>query len=78
MDNEVRFAFGAGWPDWTNFRLLGDFFISPFFYYISWPNFSVALFHMKSYVLVMPENGFGYILGDVVTNSSGHPGSELR
>jgi hypothetical protein len=30
------------------------------------------------YALILTKNGFGYILGDFVTNSSGHPGFKLR
>jgi hypothetical protein len=30
-------------------------------------------FRGKTYVLILTKNGLGYILGDFVTNSSGHP-----
>jgi hypothetical protein len=30
--------------------------------------------HLKSYVIILSQNGWGYILGDFLTNASGHPG----
>jgi hypothetical protein len=30
------------------------------------------------YELILPKNGLGYILGDFLTYSSGHPGQVLR
>jgi hypothetical protein len=29
--------------------------------------------HSKRYVLILTKHGLGYILGDLFTNSSGHP-----
>jgi hypothetical protein len=52
-----------GWPDWANFRILGNCSFSTVFYRIS-PNFWTTIFHGKS-----GRNG----LGEFFANSSGHP-----
>jgi hypothetical protein len=33
-------------------------------------------FHKTSYVLIFTINGFGYTLGDLFTNTSGHPAGD--
>jgi hypothetical protein len=30
-------------------------------------------YHGKSYAVILTKSGLGYILGDYLTNSSGHP-----
>jgi hypothetical protein len=61
----------TGWPDWANFRLLGHFFRWAFFSYRS-PIF-LATSMQKSDVLILTKNVSGGALGDIFTNSSGHP-----
>jgi hypothetical protein len=41
--------------------------------YMSSAYFWATLFHGKCYALILTKNGLSYILGDVFTNSSGHP-----
>jgi hypothetical protein len=61
---------------------LGDFFTSwaTFFFgqffenHRSSTTFSSALFLVKIYLLILTKNVLVHILGDFVTNSSGHPG----
>jgi hypothetical protein len=53
---------------------LGDYFGQLFESDKGSPNFSATFFDSKSYALNSAKNGFGYILGDFSTNSSGHPG----
>jgi hypothetical protein len=38
--------------------------------------FGAILFQRIDYVLILTKNGLGYILGDLFTNSSGHPASD--
>jgi hypothetical protein len=59
-----------GWPDWANFRLLGDGLL----WIVFWrgPNFRATFFHGKSCVLLLTKGGLGYILGYFFTNLSGH------
>jgi hypothetical protein len=64
----------AGWPDWANFRPLGDSLLWVFFCENdrnSTNNWS-TFFHCKSCPLIFKKNGLGYILGDFFTNASGH------
>jgi hypothetical protein len=42
------------------------------------PKFSGYFFHGKRCVLILTKNGFGHVLGDFLTNSSGHPGFDRR
>jgi hypothetical protein len=37
------------------------------------PNVCVTYVQGKNYVSTLAKNGLGYILGDFLTNSSGHP-----
>jgi hypothetical protein len=49
-----------GWPDWSNFRLLGDCFLwvhSCFQNYCRSPNYWATVFHGISYVLTSTKNG---------------------
>jgi hypothetical protein len=64
--------FLSGWPGWANFRILGDCFLWPNIK--SSPKFWATFFHGKSSTLVLTKNGLGHILGDFLTNSSGHSG----
>jgi hypothetical protein len=62
----------AGWPDWSNFRLhIWRFFYGQFFSNVA--EIFVLFFIGKSYALISTEMCNGYILGDFLTNSSGHP-----
>jgi hypothetical protein len=36
--------------------------------------FYSTFFNAQRYVLILTNNGLGYILGDFLTNSLGHPG----
>jgi hypothetical protein len=35
-------------------------------------------FHGTSHVLILSKNGWGYIWGDIFTNSPGHPGPNIN
>jgi hypothetical protein len=50
-----------GWPDWANFRPLGNNLHSQFISFSKniWSNF----FHVRRHVLVLTKSGMGYILG---------------
>jgi hypothetical protein len=79
--DEINLCFGgmAGGPDWTNFRLWGEFSIVGIFFFgqilksevAQWP--SVFGLYSSSETIFC-KNGLGYISGDFITNSSGHPG----
>jgi hypothetical protein len=58
-------VFLAVWPDWANFRLKVDCFLSAFLF----ARFS----HRKRCLLILTKPGLGYSLGDFFTNWSGHP-----
>jgi hypothetical protein len=45
---------------------------------INGPHFWATFFNRRGYTLIWQENRLGYILGDFFTNSSGHPGSDVR
>jgi hypothetical protein len=57
------------------FRPLGDCFLffGQFLNDPSIANFRTAFFRGKSCVLILTTNGLGNLLGDIFTNSSGHP-----
>jgi hypothetical protein len=61
-----------------DFLSLGPLFSSGIFMKntISILKFGSPFFHGKSYVLIWKKIGFGHILGDFLTNSSGHPASK--
>jgi hypothetical protein len=58
-------VFLAVWPDWANFRLKVDCFLSAFLF----ARFS----HRKRCLLILTKPGLGYSLGDFFTNWYGHP-----
>jgi hypothetical protein len=62
------------------FAYLGNFLLSAFFEnYRSSLNFPAAVFHGKSFAVLLTKNVLGDIFGDFFTNSSGHPAqSEAR
>jgi hypothetical protein len=67
----------TGWPDWTNFRLLGDYFLKDVFWnYKRMPKFLGNFFRSKSCALILTKNGLGKILDTFLTNSSGHPAND--
>jgi hypothetical protein len=58
---------------------LGDFLPFGPLFTLSWflkitADFWANLYYSKIYALILAKNGLGNILGDFVTNSSGHPG----
>jgi hypothetical protein len=58
-----------GWPDWANFRLLGNYLLWVVFVKITevaQKNWAI-FFKGKSFVLIMTKNGLGYTLGDFFT-----------
>jgi hypothetical protein len=62
-------------PDWANFRQLSECFLWAVFWKWQevahiWPTF----FDGTICALILTKIGFGYILGEVFTNSSGHRG----
>jgi hypothetical protein len=63
----------SGWPDWENFRLLGDCLCTSGSFFENWvqncPNYWADYFHGKIRVLILTWNG----LGDFFTDASGHP-----
>jgi hypothetical protein len=66
----------AGWPDWANFRPLGGCLLRAVFLKtteVCSRHFWATFIHGSSYVLILQVNGLGYILGDFLSNSSGHP-----
>jgi hypothetical protein len=53
---------------------LGDYFLWPVFEkFRSCANLWDYFFQSICPVFILTKNGFGYILGDFFTNSSGHP-----
>jgi hypothetical protein len=52
------------------------YFAQCFENYRSISNFGATFFHGASYVLIRAKNWLGDILGDIFTNSSGHPVGE--
>jgi hypothetical protein len=53
-----------GWFDWTKFRLLAI---------TEMAHINRLLFPWNKLCINLTKHGFGYILGDSITNSSGHP-----
>jgi hypothetical protein len=64
----------AGWPDWANFRLLGEF--SPIGRLFTCGQCLENLGYLFSRYQLCINYGLGYILGDFFKSSSGHPGRE--
>jgi hypothetical protein len=52
-------------------------FAQSFENYRSITKVDATLFHGKSSLLILTENGLGYNLGDFLKNSSGHPADVL-
>jgi hypothetical protein len=72
----TSFCLPSGWPDWANFGQLGDYFSLGSFFVenFGWSQKIYYFFYTeKCYILLLPKNDFGYILGDFFINSSGHP-----
>jgi hypothetical protein len=68
----------SGWPDWANFRLLGDCFRWEVFKNTKIAHiFCSFLQWKKMYTLILRKIGLDHILGDFLTNSSGHPGTHV-
>jgi hypothetical protein len=68
----------ARWPDWANFRLLGNFLPWAVLGKHTEESKNFGLFStLKNYLLILTENGLcmyvGHILGDFFTNSLCHP-----
>jgi hypothetical protein len=65
---------GTGWPDWSNFRLLGGGLLwSVLRITEAAQNFGLLLFRLPvRYVLISTKEWLGYVLGDFFKNSSGH------
>jgi hypothetical protein len=71
----LRVGFELGRPGWANFLASGDCLLGAVFYeikkvaHIFWE----LLYTIKVMHYFWQNNGMGYILSDVFTNSSGHP-----
>jgi hypothetical protein len=67
FSHSVKFGSAPGWPDWANFRLLGNSLIWAVFrkYRSMWTRFGATLFLGKlSAWLILSKNVLGDILGD--------------
>jgi hypothetical protein len=63
-----------GWPDWANFRLLGDSILWAVVWILQkWRTFLGYFFHGTGYVIILTKIWLGYILGVFFINASGHP-----
>jgi hypothetical protein len=71
-----NFRWNEGWPNWSNFRILGRLLTSGscFENFRSSPILWASYFLQLSYVIGLTKNGLGHILGDFFTNVSVYPG----
>jgi hypothetical protein len=63
----------AVWPEWANFRPLGDYYFG--YFCVNYRNSSfnwATLFQGKICEFIFTKNGLGYMLGDFFTNASDH------
>jgi hypothetical protein len=74
LEKQSPRSFQSGRPDWANFSPIGQLFKLGIFYYIhNLPTF----LGRKSLFRNFDKKVFGYILGDFLKNSSGHPDASV-
>jgi hypothetical protein len=65
----------AGWPDWANFRPLGDMYFNLDSFLVNYRSRTNLgdIFPLVTVSINSDKNELGYILGNFFTNSFGHP-----